>query len=207
VQEEEEGQEERRRLEGLQEEKEEVMRRPIRGAALVLALLLAVTIAEPGGAIPKRTVTLAKGHLRGPWRIAAYQRADGTHCETLIRHPLTSALCTNVPLIPDPVFSPAIWNQHDPGPLMIAVIAASDEVAEVRLKLVPEDEPLSLDVRPLEEHDRRFAGLPPGFQYAVIAVPKIRGIKALRAFDAAGNFLGGTTGTPAPPDPAPLPPA
>jgi hypothetical protein len=181
-------------------------------AALVAALVAAViggtaadAIPPPGGRVPDKAVTLARGELWGmPWKVVAFTTKDGFACETLIRGGAVN-VCSNIAPLFDPVLSPASWNEHGGMPTTIAVIGASAETAKVRMKLVPGAHVITRRVRPLGDRGTRLAGLPEGFRYTVVAFPKVRGFRMIRAFDVDGRLLGQTPGFPAPPDPGPLP--
>jgi hypothetical protein len=180
----------------------------------VAAVVTAATIAgAAGGAerdakrlFPKNAVTLGKGRLWGkPWRVVAYRTKSGFWCESLLNEDAFRATCSDQQPRPDPLYISAGFTRERPRPTTIAVVAASEEVARVSLKLVPSDEAVSMSPVHLDNHARRIAGLPPGFGYFIVAVQKLRGFRAFSAFDAAGNLLGHYDGYPAPPSMSPPP--
>jgi len=191
-------------------------------AVALLALLLAALTAGPVAADPEpghiaeKHVVLDKGRLWGtPWKIVAWKTKDGFTCQTLIRQGLGSStgatgagsisVCTDVPPEFDPVLSPASWHEYGSRPTTFAVIGTSAETSRVRMKVVPGDHQLTRRARALSGGEQRLAGMPDGFRYVVVAVPRLVGIREIRALDAAGLFLGKTFGFPAPMVPSPAP--
>jgi hypothetical protein len=206
VPEEEEGQEGHRGGEVQEEEKEEVGRRATRWGVFAVALAILVPAAAPAqtapeGAIPSTVITLDSGRLWGtPWEVIAYKNEDGLWCETLLREG-TSITCVGTQPAPRPIQVTAAFHRRGTNPTTIAVIGTSEDVARVRLKLVPGHQPLSHRVRPLKEKPRRRAGLPRGFRFFVVALEKVRGVVAIDAFDKSGRLVGHDEGIPAPDDP------
>lgn len=146
-------------------------------------------------------VSLDSGRLWGSaWEVIAYRNAEGLWCETLLAEQ-TTVTCVGAQPAPRPLQVTAAFHRHGPNPITVAVIGTSDQVARVRLKLVPGDKPLTHRVRPLREKQRRRAGLPHGFRFFVVAVEKVRGVRAIDAFDKSGRLIGHDEGIPAPVDP------
>jgi hypothetical protein len=110
-------------------------------------------------------------------------------CEGLIRDTGFN-ICGTAPQIPDPILVPAGFTKAGPKPTTFAVIAVSEEVTRVEVRLSPGHRTLSRGVEALSEHESRRSGLPSGFRYALVAVPKVRGLELIRAFAADGQLVG-----------------
>ena len=179
--------------------------------ALLAAGLTAGAVAadpEPGH-IAQKHVVLDRGRLWGTrWKVVAWKTKDGFTCQTLIRQGLGSSsgttgagsisVCTDVPSEFDPVLSPASWHEYGSRPTTIAVIGTSAETSRVRMRLVPGGHQLELPVRALSGREQRLAGMPEGFRYVVVAIPRVVGLRDIRALDVSGGLLGRTDGFPAP---------
>jgi hypothetical protein len=146
------------------------------------------------GETPKKSVTLGEGKLWGaPWKIVAFRLKSGVVCEGLIRDDGFN-ICSSVPQIPDPILVPAGVTKAGPKPTTFAVIAVSEEVVRLEVRLSPGKRTLSLGVEALSEQESRRSGLPSGFRYALVAVPKVRVLKLIRAFAADGHLVGRVEG-------------
>jgi hypothetical protein len=190
------------------EEEEEVAPTRARWVAIAgMAAAISLLPASPAGsemppqdAQPGTVVTLDRGQLWGtPWEVIAYRNEEGLWCETLLRNGVVIT-CVNLRPEPRPIQVTAAFHRRGPNPTTIAVVGTSGEVARVRLKLVPGQEPLMHRVRPLKERQRRRAGLPRGFRFFVIALEKVRGVRAIDAFDEEGKLIGHDEGIAEPPD-------
>lgn len=175
----------------------------MRRAALTLgiALVLGATASEAPGVgstelekPPRQAALLAGGHLWGaPWKFVAFRTDDGFLCSAVIRGGTRKA-CTKAPGGPDPALVAAGHSTGGPKPTSFQLILTSTEVATVTVKLDPGGRIVERRIRSLGEHGRRVADLPRDFRFAVIAVPKVRGISVIHAFDTNGNHVGDVEG-------------
>ena len=179
-------------------------RRSARAVLALAAVLTTASVAEAGeepvgpSSLPKRVATLGKGSVwHSKWKLVAYRDDEGLYCETLLRDGART-VCSNIQPTPNPVFITASFTRKGKRPTTFAVVAASAKVARITAKLVPSQEPLSLVPGDLDERARRRAGLPRGFAYSLVALDRVQGFRAFRAFDSDGDLVGRYEGYPAP---------
>jgi hypothetical protein len=151
-------------------------------------------VPPPPGALPETVVTFDRGRVHGtPWRLIAYRTDGGLWCQALVRRQTVSS-CTGTRPEPNPLLITAAFHRRGQKPTTFAVISTTDEIARVALKLVPGDIPLSRRVRALPERERMQVALPRGYRYATIAIDRVKGLRSIDAFDAAGQLVGHNDG-------------
>jgi hypothetical protein len=154
----------------------------------------AADLSSPGEA-PAKSVTLGKGRLWGsPWELIAFHTKVGSVCEGIVRDSRRT-VCSNVPVVPDPLLIPAIFTQSGPKPTTFALISVAPEIATVEMRLVPGGRHISRRVTPLSAHDSRRSGLPEGFRFVVVSVSKVRAIRSVRGLAADGHLVGRIPGS------------
>jgi len=130
--------------------------------------------------------------------VVAFHTKTGFVCESVIRSGAGFNICSDVPQVPDPLLVPYSFVKFGPKPTTFIVVAAAEEVARVRVRLAPGGRVVSRRMRELDTHESRRSGLPEGFRFGVIAVPKARGIHSTSGFSSDGALVGRLRGSGAP---------